>query len=191
MRLITISRKGCLGAGKVLMSNETGLSYHGEQYWSNVLLYTKRSCTQKINPEIKMHIIEHLFEEVRLADFPSFPSRFCSIFASTPEHFYVWQDKLNPDGCFPVYEIETDVMYEFDAALLEAFGEDENHNEYFEPSFARDCARLYWGGRTIKDNEELAHLQSEMECIIPLPVKVIRRLTDKEIRIAINRKFDV
>ncbi|MGI6235593.1 MAG: hypothetical protein ACOYI6_10145 [Christensenellales bacterium] len=180
MKLYVICRREPYIPGKEYHLPESGLSPHGETYWSDTPLCDKDGRT---NLGIADTLTEHIFEQIRLAEYPQMPSRFISTFASTAGYFPVWQSKLNADNCHPVFTIEAPIYYSLDGALLKCLGQDEHGTTFFEPSFARACARLYWAGKSVRDYNEFAEAEvsSEMECLVQYPFTVISILSDEDL----------
>lgn len=178
VHLYMIARRQPLIIGKEYTLPKSGRSPHGDTYWSDVPFFRKNEV---VNHQVVCHLVEHMFEQVRLAEFPNQPSRFSSVFASTAEQFAVWQNKINAENTFPVFEIQASTFQVFDGALLKCLGGDKEGTIYFEPSFARGCARLYWSGCRVQEYPEFAEAVSEMECLVQYPFKVTKQLTEKEI----------
>ncbi len=180
MILYVISRRGLLTTGTEFSLPKNRLSPHGEQYWGNVTFYKSIDNTQKVGDDVESYIIEHVFEQIRLAEFNTMPSRFQSVFASNAEHFHVWQKKINSGNQYPVYKLEASPCPHLDAALLQAFGNMGNER-LFEPSFARECARLYWSGKCVQEYSEFSNATSEMEYLVQYPFTVVNKLTEQEV----------
>ena len=106
-----IDRLGSLQPNTTLNAG-FGMSEHGIRYWNRVSVDDFG--------DFQSFVIEHLFEEVRLAEFPTKPSRFVSFFACTKDTIRPWIDFFGTT--FPIYEVCSPVpALKADSALLEAF----------------------------------------------------------------------
>ena len=168
-----IDRLGSLQPNTTLNAG-FGMSEHGIRYWNRVSVDDFG--------DFQSFVTEHLFEEVRLADFPTKPSRFVSFFACTKDTIRPWIDFFGTT--FPIYEVCSPVSaLKADSALLEAFWNYPDGYS-FDPGRARIQARLYWSGRSIRDLYEVypvpKNIPPRWEYLLAFPVKVLRRADPSE-----------
>lgn len=168
-----IDRRGSLQPNTTLNA-ESGMSEHGIQYWGDVHVEDFKV--------FKSYVIEHLFEEVRLAEFPTKPSRFASFFACTKDTIRPWIDFFGTAS--PIYEVCSPVpALKADSALLNAFWYYPD-GCWFDPGRARIQARLYWSGRSIRDLYEVypvpKNIPPRWEYLLAFPVKILRRADPSE-----------
>lgn len=173
-----IDRNKTLSAGMTLELQPSGLSYHGENYL--------RPFNVTDIENVNNAIIEHVFEEVRLAHFPDKPSRFTSLFGCMDwNNINQWGTTLRGEEKDPpIWVIETDSIFIADASLLRCLTHDMERKQFYDLAFARQCALSYWSGavplqptgpRNNKHTSLLSPTHHLSECLIQLPARVLRR----------------
>lgn len=136
-----------------------GISRHGENYLSHKIFYWHDDVTNKdFIPYIPS--IELVFEIIRIAKYPTLPSRFQSMFA-----FEKLEDALNFKSLYskedcPIYIVEANKYIKRDMNLLKIG---------FNISGGITLAEKYWSAQQSET--------PEWEILLELPVKIIKCLS--------------
>lgn len=132
-----------------------GLSNHGKTYCS--CLNTEKNKNS--------YLIETFVEYERLLNFPNKFSRFQSFFAAeTLEECIYWNNILNPDNQFSVWEIEFehDNFLKLDASWLKG----DVSKQFF--LYYSDFACKYWSGAVSE--------KPSLELLIKPPIRIVRKV---------------
>lgn len=186
MKLYHIDNYASL-SGPITLGKMDSLSSHGAYYWKEKPFTDMKSVMNSIT--------EHFFEAVRVKEFPKMPSRFLSMFACFPEDLPPWVSFFERQG-FPVdhvWEVDAHEAVRLDASLLKSFW-DYPDGVWFDPAFATVCARAYWGQSsidTLRDDrspQPCPWIEGPFfECLLPLPVRVLRLLSPAELAALLGR----
>lgn len=120
---------------------------------------------------INSSIIDIIFELVRRCEFPSMPSRYESLFAlKSPNEITLWPELLTSGLNIYQIEIPDDGFVELDANNLHGgIAPGGDYHFLFSPTMMINDAKKYWSGHLTES--------PRMECLIPLPVTVGKKIS--------------
>lgn len=160
---------------------DSGLTNFGDVHWKEKPLHDLSSVMDCIT--------EHLFESVRLQEFPHMPSRFSCAFACDNQDLEPWIRFFERQGnqVNRIWLLDAPVAYRVDSSLLRSFWM-YSDGLWFDPSFTRACARAYWGQSNICELIDGRHPQPIdrptvpfYEWLVPAPVRAVRLLHPQEV----------
>lgn len=161
--------RSCQMVDGMILALQDGVSRWGNACWGGTWLDNLAT--------VQSMVIDHLFEEVRLMEFPNEKSRYQVLFGCDETELRYWQGVLG-HHMHKLMIIRETTYDRRDASLLRAFPVLEN-GKFFDPGFARECARLYWRGESVEAlhhsrfrRGEGPHDQPHFECLIHLPAVV-------------------
>lgn len=180
MQLYRIDRRNEITApGDILVTGE--LSTFGKMHWKEKPLHDFSAVMDCVT--------EHLFETIRVQEFPQMPSRFCCAFAADAADLPPWVQFFARQGdqVDRIWVLEAPIAHRVDSSLLRAFWL-YHDGLWFDPAFAHTCARAYWGQSNICELIDDRHPQPIgrpmapfYEWLVPAPARAVRLLSADEI----------